>query len=53
MFVVICFFCEGGFSLLIRLEDVCLGSRYLPGEYEKGEAEELVKFAEEAHVRDS
>ena len=35
-------------SLLIRLEDAYISSRYVPREYEKEEVEELVKFAEEA-----
>lgn len=35
-------------SLLIRLEDAYISSRYIPREYEKDEVEELVKFAEEA-----
>lgn len=35
-------------SLLIRLEDTYISSRYLPREYDKEEAEELVVFAEEA-----
>lgn len=35
-------------SLLIRLEDAYISSRYIPREYEKDKAEELVKFAEEA-----
>lgn len=34
-------------SLLIRLEDTYISSRYLPREYEREEAEELVLFAEE------
>lgn len=33
-------------SLFIRLEEAYIGSRYLPREYEKEEAEELVHFAE-------
>jgi len=35
-------------SLIIRLEDAYISSRYVPREYEKEEVEELVKFAEEA-----
>ena len=35
-------------SLLIRLEEAYIGSRYLPRIYEREEAEELVAFAEEA-----
>jgi len=35
-------------SLLIRLEDAYINSRYVPREYERDEVEELVKFAEEA-----
>jgi HEPN domain-containing protein len=35
-------------SLLIRLEEAYISSRYLPREYERDEAEELVDFAEEA-----
>lgn len=35
-------------SLLIRLEDAYINSRYVPRDYEKVEAEELVDFAEEA-----
>ena len=35
-------------SLLIRLEEAYISSRYLPREYERDEAEELVGFAEEA-----
>ncbi|MBS7645679.1 MAG: HEPN domain-containing protein [Candidatus Bathyarchaeia archaeon] len=35
-------------SLLIRLEEAYIGSRYLPRIYEGDEAEELVAFAEEA-----
>jgi len=35
-------------SMLIRLEEACVGSRYMPREYEREEAEELVEFAEEA-----
>lgn len=34
-------------SLLIRLEDTYISSRYFPREYEKEEAEELILFAEE------
>lgn len=34
-------------SLLIRLEDTYISSRYLPREYDEEEAEELVVFAEE------
>jgi len=35
-------------SLLIRLEEAYISSRYMPREYEREEAEELVNFAEEA-----
>lgn len=35
-------------SLLIRLEEAYISSRYMPREYEKDEAEELVNFAEKA-----
>lgn len=35
-------------SLLIRLEDTYINSRYVPREYEKEEAKELVDFAQEA-----
>ncbi len=35
-------------SFLIRLEDAYINSRYVPREYEKVEAEELVDFAEVA-----
>jgi len=35
-------------SLIIRLEDAYINSRYIPREYEREEAEELVSFAEEA-----
>lgn len=35
-------------SLLIRLEDAYINSRYVSREYEREEAEELVGFAEEA-----
>ena len=35
-------------SLLIRLEEAYISSRYMPREYERGEAEELVNFAEKA-----
>jgi HEPN domain-containing protein len=35
-------------SLLIRLEDAYINSRYVLREYERDEAEELVGFAEEA-----
>jgi HEPN domain-containing protein len=35
-------------SLLIRLEDAYINSRYISREYEREEAEELVSFAEEA-----
>ncbi|MBC7090487.1 MAG: HEPN domain-containing protein [Nitrososphaeria archaeon] len=34
-------------SLLIRLEDAYIGSRYISRDYERIEAEELVSFAEE------
>jgi len=34
-------------SLLIRLEDAYISSRYLPRRYEEDEVRELVKFAEE------
>lgn len=35
-------------SLLIRLEDTYINSRYTPREYEKEETRELVDFAQEA-----
>jgi len=35
-------------SLLIRLEEAYITSRYVPREYEREEVEELVNFAEEA-----
>ncbi len=35
-------------SLLIRLEDAYINSRYVSREYERDEVEELVGFAEEA-----
>ena len=35
-------------SLLIRLEEAYISSRYMPRIYEKDEVEELVNFAEEA-----
>jgi len=35
-------------SLLIRLEDAYVNSRYVPREYEREEAEELIAFVEEA-----
>lgn len=35
-------------SLLIRLEDAYISSRYVPREYEKEDVEDLVKFAKEA-----
>lgn len=35
-------------SLLIRLEEAYISSRYMPREYGRDEAEELVNFAEEA-----
>ncbi|MEM2106943.1 MAG: HEPN domain-containing protein [Candidatus Bathyarchaeia archaeon] len=34
-------------SLLIRLEEAYISSRYMPRDYEREEAEELVNFAEE------
>ena len=40
-------FVRGNRSLFIRLEEAYIGSRYLPRVYERDEAEELVKFAEE------
>jgi len=35
-------------SLLIRLEEAYISSRYMPREYDRDEAEELVSFAEKA-----
>ena len=35
-------------SLLIRLEDTYINSRYVPREYDKEETKELVDFAQEA-----
>jgi len=35
-------------SLLVRLEDSYITSRYIPREYEREEADELVEFAKEA-----
>lgn len=34
-------------SLLLRLEEAYISSRYMPRDYEREEAEELVNFAEE------
>jgi HEPN domain-containing protein len=34
--------------LLIRLEEAHVSSKYIPGEYEREEAEELIAFVEEA-----